>query len=127
MITKLTKSTKLSLANKNKERQNAVTKLIYTFCVYSKPSEEILERCLRPMLMFMMEPTSKVARDSSLFTTEMCVRNNVTPIDLLHWYKHEIMKIIVTVCAMNYCSRKFSICNSLKLVSFLKIHSDTIY
>lgn len=116
-LDKLLQAVKLSLKKSDYNYQSAVMNMVVKFATCDGITEERLMHCLRMLFFFLMLRESEVSREATLAAGEMCEHHGVTPLDMLHWYRHDMIKLIIAICATNYCCFEVSLQKSLYHVS----------
>lgn len=113
---KLLKCTQKFLMSDQKSDQSYAVQLISSFATADGVSEQMLLNCFRMILYYCMSSMSMVSRQAALCATEMCYKFGITPKNLLIWYKTDIFKLIVTLCAANYTSYNIGLQKSTNAV-----------
>ncbi|XP_029733989.2 serine/threonine-protein kinase ATR-like [Aedes albopictus] len=116
-LDKLLQAVKLSLKKSDYNYQSAVMNMVVKFATCDGITEERLMHCLRMLFFFLMLRESEVSREATLAAGEMCEHHGVTPLDMLHWYRHDMIKLIIAICATNYCCFEVSLQKSLYHIS----------
>lgn len=76
------------------------------------------------MFFFMVASESEVASEASMSAIEMCAHHKLTPMNLLNWYKQDIIKFLVSLAVMTYVSDGNSFIKSLTHVSHFGVFLD---
>ncbi|XP_049538761.1 serine/threonine-protein kinase ATR-like [Anopheles darlingi] len=79
--------------------------------------QEMLMQSVRMMLFLLMQPESEVTNEASLAVAEMCARHDVTPWNILCWYRHDVIKLMAGLAVCNYRFSGISLYQSLTIVS----------
>lgn len=114
---KLLQAVRLSLNKPDYNHQSVVMNMVLRFATSPGVSEQRLMHCLRMMFFFLMLRESEITRDATLVVEEMCDKHGVTPRDMFNWYRHDIVKLIMAMCATNYCCYGIPLSKSLIHVS----------
>ncbi|XP_058118303.1 serine/threonine-protein kinase ATR-like [Anopheles ziemanni] len=110
------------------DHQSAIVRMIIEIAVGSARNkalsqiapqrrDESLKQCVRMMLFLLMQPESEVTYEASRAVAEMCARQDVSPWNILCWYRHDIMKLMMGLAVSNYCFSGISLAHSLTIVS----------
>jgi hypothetical protein len=113
----LLKMTVDNMESEDQKNQKLTINIISNFAE-AVDDEEVLMHCFRMMIYYMMSFESLVKDESVLLAIDMCQRRNLTPLNLLNWYKQRILAVIVSLSVYNY-SVDHSLQTSLEVVSFL--------
>ncbi|XP_055529516.1 serine/threonine-protein kinase ATR-like [Wyeomyia smithii] len=116
-LDKLLQAVRRSVEKSDYNHQSVVMNMVLRFATSSIIGEQQLVHCLRMMFFFLMLRESEVTRESTLVVEEMCDKHGVTPRDMFNWYRHDIVKLIMAMCATNYCCYGISLLKSLVHVS----------
>lgn len=116
-LDKLLQAVRLSLKKSDYNYQSAVMNMLSHFAPCKGVNEERLMHCIRMMFFFLMIRESEVTREATLAVEEMCEMRGVTPRDMLNWYRHDIIKLIVAISATNFYCHEISLYKSLVHVS----------
>ncbi|XP_050095834.1 serine/threonine-protein kinase ATR-like [Anopheles aquasalis] len=81
-------------------------------------SQETLMQSVRMMLFLLMQPESEVTNEASLAVAEMCARHEVSPWNILCWYRHDVIKLMAGLVVCNYRFSGISLYQSLTIVSY---------
>ncbi|XP_035792224.1 serine/threonine-protein kinase ATR-like [Anopheles albimanus] len=79
--------------------------------------QETLMQSVRMMLFLLMQPESEVTNEASLAVAEMCARHEVSPWNILCWYRHDVIKLMAGLAVCNYRFSGISLYQSLTIVS----------
>ncbi|XP_058457566.1 serine/threonine-protein kinase ATR isoform X2 [Malaya genurostris] len=116
-LDKILQAVRLSLNKTNYNHQSAVMTMVVKFATCTGIDEERLLHCIRMMFFYLMLRESEVPREAALTVEEMCENHGVTPSDMLNWYRHDIVKLIIAISATNYCCHGMPLFKSLTHVS----------
>ncbi|XP_065080234.1 serine/threonine-protein kinase ATR-like [Ochlerotatus camptorhynchus] len=116
-LDKLLQAVKLSLKKSDYNYQSAVMNMLVKFATCDGLSEERLMHCLRMLFFFLMLRESEVSREATLAAGEMCGHHGVSTLDMLHWYRHDTIKLMTAISATNYCCYNASLHKSLYHIS----------
>ncbi|XP_053684897.1 serine/threonine-protein kinase ATR-like [Sabethes cyaneus] len=114
---KLLQAVRRSVDKPDYNHQSVVMNMVLRFASSPGIGEQRLIHCIRMMFFFLMLRESEVTREAILLVEEMCVKHGVTPRDMFNWYRHDIVKLIMAMCATNYCCYEISLSKSLSHVS----------
>ncbi|XP_062565656.1 serine/threonine-protein kinase ATR-like [Armigeres subalbatus] len=117
VLDKLLEAVKLCLKQSDYNYQSSVMSMVVKFATCVGVSEERLMHLLRMLFFFLMLPKSEVSREATLAASEMCAHYGFTPLDMLNWYRHDMIKLIITISATNYCCYEVSLHKSLYHIS----------
>lgn len=116
---KLLQAMKKFLLGGNEADQSSVLELILSVATAKDISERFLFCCFRLLLYFCVSYKSAVSRKACLYATEICYTFNVTPKNLLVWYRNDILRLIVPLGISNYSKQKISLERSFDAVSHM--------
>uniref|UniRef100_A0A182HML1 Serine/threonine-protein kinase ATR n=5 Tax=Anopheles arabiensis TaxID=7173 RepID=A0A182HML1_ANOAR len=80
--------------------------------------KETLFHCVRIMIYLLMHPESHVTHEASIFITEMCARQDISPNKVLSWYRHDIIKLMMSIAVSNYILAGITLHQSISIVSY---------
>ncbi|XP_058065656.1 serine/threonine-protein kinase ATR-like [Anopheles bellator] len=123
LLENLLRATRLSLKeNLSYTHQWAVLRLIVSVAACrlrtnDRSYQETLMHSVRMMLFFLIQPESEVTNEASLAVEEMCARQEVSPWNVICWYRHDIIKLMTGLAVRNYCHAGIKLYQSLTIVS----------
>uniref|UniRef100_A0A182W7X4 Serine/threonine-protein kinase ATR n=1 Tax=Anopheles minimus TaxID=112268 RepID=A0A182W7X4_9DIPT len=85
--------------------------------IKSNETREILFHCVRMAIFLLMHPESHVTHEASIAIAEMCARQDITPWNILSWYRHDIIKQMMGIAVSNYILAGISLHQSMINVS----------
>lgn len=116
-LEKLLKAVQQCLQKSDYSYQSAVLQMVVSFATGQGMTEERLLVCIRMMLFFLMSRESELTREAALAVGDMCGQHGVSPRDMLNWYRHDIVKLMVAIGAVNYILHELPLHKSLFHVS----------
>ena len=115
-IKQFLKIIEVSLKSKDENIQSATINLLCTLANYAKEEKTLLD-CMRLVIYFMVSNRSLVSKESSLLISEMCHRNDVTPMKMFNWYQKIFLKLVVMLSVINFCDYRSTLMVSINMVS----------
>ncbi|EDS36403.1 esr1 protein [Culex quinquefasciatus] len=112
-LEKLLKAVQQCLQKSDYSYQSAVLQMVVSFATGQGMTEERLLVCIRMMLFFLMSRESELTREAALAVGDMCGQHGVSPRDMLNWYRHDIVKLMVAIGAVNYILHELPLHKSL--------------
>ncbi|XP_055592827.1 serine/threonine-protein kinase ATR-like [Uranotaenia lowii] len=119
-LNKLSEAVRQSINKPNYNRQSSVMNMVLKFSTSGSADiihEERLMHCIRMLFFFLMLRESEITREASLIVAEMCEHHGVSTRDMLNWYRHDIIKLMIAISATNYHCHEISLYKSLTHVS----------
>uniref|UniRef100_A0A182NNV9 Serine/threonine-protein kinase ATR n=1 Tax=Anopheles dirus TaxID=7168 RepID=A0A182NNV9_9DIPT len=127
LIEQLLSAVKLCITRKTTyAQQMMVTRMVVEFAdaqyrtageISSNDSRETLLHCVRMTIFLLMRPESLVTYEASLAIAEMCARQDVSPWNILSWYRHDVIKLMMGIAVSNHCLAGITLHQSLTVVS----------
>lgn len=115
-LQKIRESVQESLKKPNQIEQSCVLNIITEFAKCDV-TEETLVTLFKMMFFFMVLSESEVASEASMSAMSICAEHELTPMNLLNWYKQDIIKFLVSLAVVTYVSDGNSFIKSLSHVS----------
>lgn len=101
--------------------QASVVLLLLKFSTHQGIKEDILLRCFKMQLIFLLRIESEVAKNAMIAVTEMCVRFGTNPKQLFDWYKDIIFSLLIDGAVANFMEHELGLNKTLANVSFCLI------
>lgn len=97
--------------------QASVVMMILHFSTHNGITEDVLLRCFKMQLIFIIRVESAVAKNAMLAVTEMCTRFGTSPAQLFDWYKDIVLGLLIDGAVTNFMEHGLGIIKTLANVS----------
>lgn len=102
----------------NQPVQASVVMLLLKFSTHSGIKEDVLLRCFKMQLIFLLRVESEVAKNAMLAVTEMCIRFGTNPKQLFDWYKDIVFSLLIDAAVANFMEHGLGLNTTFANVSF---------
>lgn len=106
-----------SVEDKNQQYQSSVLNILYKFGTIKCISEKTLLRCFCMTFYYLIKVESVVSKEAGLCAIRMCAAHNLTPTDLVNWYKDFVFKLICRLGVFVFLEYDYGLVASLTNVS----------
>lgn len=98
--------------------QASVVMMLLKFSTHKGIREDVLLRCFKMQLIFLLRVESEVAKSAMLAVTEMCIRYGTNPKQLFDWYKDIVFGLLIDGAVANFMEYGLKLDKTFANVSF---------
>lgn len=97
--------------------QASVVMMLLKFSTHKGIKEDVLLRCFKMQLIFLLRVESEVAKSAMLAMTEMCISFGTNPKHLFDWYKDIVFGLLIDGAVANFMEHGLGLDKTLANVS----------